>query len=322
VNLGPFQREYSDSDGRTTTYEQQSGYEFNSGTLTQTDVDNLQRIWSGELTRTDTALFSADTFRTVIIALESLTDVQLVSNPTVVTTNNSAATINIGEEYPIPSYTYNDERGTFEIQNFEFKNIGINLAVTPQINSAGFINLNIKPEISTRTGEVEFGGASGATIPIITTRKTESSVTIKSGYTLAIGGLIETRDEMSSSKVPLLGDIPGLKRMFSSETKQMERRNLIVFITAKILSASGATYRDVFSQHTLHEMGIKARDLPGFEPPPAEKELFDAIQAARDEIERIELEGRLQEQLDDLNEVKEKEAEKVEKQRRKQGGGE
>lgn len=320
VNAGPFQREYSDSDGRTSTYEQESGYEFDSGTLTQTDVDNLQRIWSGELTRTDTALFSADTFSTVISALESLTDVQLVSNPTVVTTNNSAATINIGEEYPIPSYTYNDERGTFEIQNFEFKNIGINLAVTPQINSAGFINLNIEPEISTRTGEVAFGGASGATIPIITTRKTESTVTIKSGYTLAIGGLIETRDELSSSKVPLLGDIPGLKRMFSSESKEMERRNLIVFITAKILSASGATYRDVFSQHTLHEMGIKARDLPGFEPPPAEKELFDAIQAARDEIQRIELEGRLQEQLDDLNEVKEKEAEKVERQRRKQGG--
>lgn len=317
VELGPFQRDYSDESGREYEDSVESGYEFDSSAtppLTQQDINNLQQVWSGELTRTDTAVFSADSFRTVIRALESLTDVELVSNPTVVTMNNSEAEINIGEEFPIPQYTYNEERGTFEISDFEFKNIGINLNVTPQINSAGFINLNILPEISTRTGEVEFGGASGATIPIITTRKTQSSVTIKSGYTLAIGGLIETRDENTTSSVPLLGDIPGLGRLFSSETKQIDRRNLIVFITAKILSASGATYRDVFSQRTLHEMGIKTRDLPGYEPPPGERELFDSIQASRDEVERLQTEQRLRQQLEALRSVTDKEEDKRDKQ--------
>lgn len=319
VELGPFQRDYSDQSGREYEDSVESGYTFDSSAtppLTQQDINNLQQVWSGELTRTDTAVFSADSFRTVIRALEGLTDVELVSNPTVVTMNNSEAEINIGEEFPIPQYTYNEERGTFEISDFEFKNIGINLNVTPQINSAGFINLNILPEISTRTGEVEFGGASGATIPIITTRKTQSSVTIKSGYTLAIGGLIETRDENTTSKIPLLGDIPGLGRLFSSESKQVDRRNLIVFITAKILSASGATYRDVFSQRTLHEMGIKTRDLPGYEPPPSEKELFDSIQSSRDEVERLQTEQRLRQQLEVLRSVTDKEEDKRDKQTR------
>src|SRR5690606_38516665 len=138
----------------------------------------------------------------------------VVSNPTVVTLNNSQAQIHIGEEYPIPNYTYNSERGTFEVQGFEYKPIGITLNVTPQVNAAGFINLDIAPEISKRTGEVSFGGGAGANIPIITTRKTESNVTIKSGFTLAIGGLIEKTEGNTVNRVPGLSNIPGLGRLF------------------------------------------------------------------------------------------------------------
>jgi len=247
--------------------------------------------------RFDTAVFSTDSFRAVLSALEKNTDIELISNPTVVTMNNSAARINIGEEYPIPSYTYNDERGTFEVSDFEWKNIGINLQVTPQINSAGFINLNIQPEISSRSGEVEFGGASGAVIPIITTRKTTSTVTIKSGYTLAIGGLIEQRSENQDSKVPVLGEIPFLGRLFSHKGNSIDRRNLVVFITAKILSASGATYEDVFSPRTLHEMGIKSRDVPGYEPSEDETALYNEVLKSRDEVEKLKDELKLRDEL-------------------------
>ena len=110
------------------------------------------------------------------------------------TLNNSEATINIGEDYPIPKFTYNEERGTFEISDIDYKSIGINLNVTPQVNSAGFINLDIQPEVSARAGTVTLGGASGTEVPIISTRKTATKITIKDGYTLAIGGLIESTD--------------------------------------------------------------------------------------------------------------------------------
>ncbi|MEX0330886.1 MAG: secretin N-terminal domain-containing protein [Puniceicoccaceae bacterium] len=256
--------------------------------------------------RFDSAVFSTDSFRVVLSALESNTDIELVSNPTVVTMNNSPARINIGEEYPIPAYTYNDERGTFEVSNFEYKNIGINMQVTPQINSAGFINLNIEPEISSRTGEVQFGGASGATIPIITTRKTLSTVTIKSGYTLAIGGLIEKVTGQGESKVPVLGDIPYLGRLFSSENNSTDRRNLIVFITAKILSASGATYEDVFSNSKLHEMGVSPSDVPGYEPSEAQRALTDEVMKSREDAEALMKELELREELQLLDSLKQR----------------
>lgn len=314
VQAGPLQRLYQSESSRNNDREVSSSTNISTTSTTgQNPVTTFSQTgpnesatdwWLDTVSRNDTAVFSADAFQVVLSALEVKTDIELVSNPTVVTMNNKPATIHIGEEYPIPQYTFNEQRGTFEVSNFEYKPIGVNLSVTPQINSAGFINMDINPTISSRTGFVQFGGASGADIPIITVRRTTSSVTIKSGYTLAIGGLIQTGSENRNTKVPILGDIPGLGRLFSSKGKQLDRRNLVVFITAKILSASGATYRDVFSQRTLYDMGIRSSDVPGYEPPPEEVELFDNIQKARDEVERLKTELQLRDELRMLDSVK------------------
>lgn len=305
VQAGPMSRTYDRLDSRerlpsdsftesnTTTG---SGQGVNN-TFTEQAIRSAQTNWQDLIARQDSAVFSADAFQVVLSALERNTDVELVSNPTIVTMNNKRAQINIGEEYPIPEYTYNDERGTFEVSNFEYKPIGVNLNVVPQINSAGFINLDIQPEISSRTGEVLFGGASGASIPIITVRKTNSSVTIKSGFTLAIGGLIQEDATKGDTKVPVLGDIPGIGRFFSSKSHNIDRRNLIVFITAKILSASGATYQDVFSDKTLYEMGITKNDIPGYEPTAEEKEMFTQVQNSREEIEKLKTQLEMREQM-------------------------
>jgi type IV pilus assembly protein PilQ len=312
LELGPMTRTYTGENFRNIDADRDNPNQFNgsddsfnlsnvngqtSTSLAQSSQSIAQNWYTSIAGRSDTAVFSADAFSMVISALESVDDIELVSNPTVVTMNNMPASINIGEEYPIPSYRYNDERGTFEVSNFEYKPIGINLSVTPQINSAGFINLDIKPEISTRSGVVNFGGASGAEIPIITSRKTSSKVTIKSGYTLAIGGLIQNEVTNEESKVPVLGHIPVMGRLFSSKTRQEDQRNLIVFITAKILSASGATYQDVFDAKTLHEMGVKPRDIPGVKVSDEEMELYDNVLKSRDEVEALQKELQLREQL-------------------------
>jgi len=90
-------------------------------------------------------VFNAGQFSAIISALNNLNDTKLVSNPTVVTMNNSEATINVGNEYPIPDYTYNQERGTFEVSGFKYTDIGVNLKVTPSVNSTGFIKLSVEP---------------------------------------------------------------------------------------------------------------------------------------------------------------------------------
>ncbi len=249
------------------------------------------------------AVFSAGTFSTVLSALNTLNHLELVSNPTVVTLNNSPANITIGDEYPIPSYTYNDEIGRMEVNGFEYKPIGINMTVTPQINSAGFINLDILPEISSTNGFITFGtGQSGAVdIPIVTTRKTKSRVTIKSGYTLAIGGLIEQSTEEGEASVPVLGDLPIVGKLFNRDTSTRDRSNLIVFITAKILSASGATYEDVFDQKALYEMGVSKEDLPGQELSPEEEQKYQRIMDERDRVEGLRKEMELMKEMEKLD---------------------
>lgn len=210
------------------------------------------------------AVFTADTFSVVLSALQSNQNATLVSNPTVVTMNNTEAFISIGEQYPIPNYTYNQERGTFEVSGFEYKDIGILMSVTPQVNNEGLINLKIEPEVSSTTGSTNFGGAGGAEIPIIAVRKVVTNVALKDGYTMGLGGLIESLEQDTETKVPFLGDIPGLGRLFRSDGKDNTSRNLVIFITAKILSSDGATYKDVFDPRQIRNMELQPEDIPGF----------------------------------------------------------
>lgn len=229
---------------------------------TFTQLNNL--ISTGGTTRVDSAVFSASQFNVVLSALQQLNDTKLVSNPTVVTLNNSEAQINVGSEYPIPNYTYNAERGTFEVSGFEYRPVGIILKVTPQVNAQGFIKLNIEPEVSSQNGFTTFGGAGGAEIPIIATRKAVTQVSLRDGYTMGIGGLVETNSLNGKTKVPFLGSIPGLGRLFRSDSVNEEKRNLLIFITAKTLNAEGAPPEEIFDPRMIRDMNMSRDDLPGY----------------------------------------------------------
>lgn len=240
----------------------------NTVDATDTVTDTISQlgslIGSGGTNRVSTAVFSASDFNLILSALKTQNQTKLVSNPTVVTLNNTEANINIGEEYPIPSYTYNAERGTFEVSGFEYRPIGIILKVTPQVNAQGFIKLQIEPEVSSRNGTTSFGGAGGAEIPIIATRKSKTQVSLKDGYTMGIGGLMRDTIIDGNTKVPLLGSIPGLGRLFRSDSKDEERLNLLIFITARTVSADGAAIEEVFDSRKVREMGMTRDELPGF----------------------------------------------------------
>lgn len=211
--------------------------------------------------RVASAVFSASDFNLIISALKTYNDTKLVSNPTVVTLNNTEATINIGREYPIPNYTYNQERGTYEVSGFEYRPIGIILRVTPQVNARGFIRLDLEPEVSSSNESAPFGAT---TIPIITTRKTKTQVSLKDGYTMGIGGLIENSDTIGQTKVPVLGSIPLLGRLFRADSKDMSTRNLIIFITAKTVSADGAPIEEVFDSRRVRQLKMTRDQLPGY----------------------------------------------------------
>ena len=213
--------------------------------------------------RVATAVFSASDFNVIVSALKQMNNTKVVSNPTIVTLNNTEATLNIGSEFPVPSYTYNSERGTFEVSGFTYKPIGIILKVTPQVNGRGNIMLKLEPEVSQQNGSTSFGGAGGAQIPIIATRKIKTQVSLKDGYTMGLGGLITTSRDHGGSKVPVLGSIPLLGRLFSSKNVNDSSTNLLIFITARTVSADGASPEEVFTPSAIESTGMTREELPG-----------------------------------------------------------
>ncbi len=246
----------------------------------------------------NTAVFSADAFSAVLSLYAQNDKTNLVSNPTVVTLDGEQALISIGQRFPIPNYTYNQERGIFEVSGFAYEDIGINLLVRPQVNAAGFIRLDIRPEVSSILREVNFGGASGALIPVIASRRTESQVILKDGYTLAIGGLIEHEETMVDHKVPFFGDIPLVKYLFTGKSNELNRRNLVIFITARTLNPDGSTYKEILDPRLLSDMKILESDIPGYELSQQELERLEQLdklrQSARDKqfVKQIEQESQ------------------------------
>jgi type II secretory pathway component GspD/PulD (secretin) len=210
------------------------------------------------------AVFSADQFRLVLSALQQLNSAKIVSNPTIVTLNNSEASINVGQQYPIPNYQFNQQTGTFEVAGFNYKDIGIILKVTPQVNARGFIKLTLAPEVSQNQGTTSFGGASGASIPIIGTRKAITQVSLKDGYTMGIGGLISTNFNKGTNKIPILGDLPVIGYLFKQDSRNDTVDNLVIFITAKTISAEGAPVEQIFNSEEVRQFHMKRTDLPGY----------------------------------------------------------
>ncbi len=228
-------------------------------------LDKLSSLVGGTTNdRMLNAVFSADQFRVVLSALQTLDNTKIVSNPTIVTLNNTEATINVGEERPIPNYTFSEQTGTFQISGFTYKPIGVLLRVTPQVNARGTIKLTLSPEVSQTNGNVTFGGASGTQIPIVATRKATTQVSLRDGYTMGIGGLVTQNSTTGESKVPVLGSVPLVGRLFRSDTRNSTTSNLIIFITAKSISADGAPVEEVFDSTRVRQLEMRREDLPGY----------------------------------------------------------
>lgn len=232
----------------------------------------------------DTAVFSASSFSAILRALETKNDIKLVSNPTVVTMDNEKAEIKISREFPQPDFSFNSQTGQREFNGLgEPIDVGITLAVTPTVNAAGFINLNIFPEVSSTS---EDRVIEGTAFPIRDVRTAKTRIMIKDGYTLALGGLVSKTETQQDSKVPLLGDIPFFGKLFRNESSSMEETNLIIFITAKTLNPDGTTYREVIDPRLLDAVGHTESDIPGYRLSEEELNVLQEREAARSQTQQ------------------------------------
>ena len=163
---------------------------------------------------------------------------KIKSAPQITTMDNSPAIIKVTTTDPVPQYTYNSDTGTWEINGFEKYEYGVTLEVIPQINKEGFVTLSVKPTVDEKVSDKSFVSASGleTTVPVLNTQTTSTKVMIKDGETLVIAGLIRDKVVDTVNKIPLLGDIPLLGYLFKHKNKTTEKKNLLIFITPKIVT--------------------------------------------------------------------------------------
>jgi type IV pilus secretin PilQ/predicted competence protein len=210
------------------------------------------------------AILSAPQMSVTVQALNEDADAEFLANPRVVTADNMQAKIEIIRNQPVPQLNFNEQTATAVFGGFQDKKFGNTLFVKPSINKDNFITLAVKPEISNKVGDSTFVFA-GAVVnsPIIDTRTLDSNVLIKSGDTLAIGGLLQDESLKSRTKVPLVGDVPILGYFFQSRVNVRTKRNLLVFVTPTIIDQRyGTGLEDQVSG--VHHSGEEYADPNGW----------------------------------------------------------
>jgi type II secretory pathway component GspD/PulD (secretin) len=225
----------------------------------QSGIGGLFRALSGQF-----AILSVPQMTLTMRLLNEDADAEFLANPRVVTSNNQQATIKITRNQPVPQLNFNEQTAQAVFGGFQDKEYGNTLDVTPCINKDDFVTLNVKPQISNKVGDSVFT-FSGATVssPIIDTRNIESTVLIKSGDTLAIGGLLQDELTKTHNKVPILGDIPGIGYAFQEHLNSRTKRNLLVFVTPTIIKQGYGTGLED-QVNGLHHSGEEYADPNGW----------------------------------------------------------
>ena len=176
------------------------------------------------------------TFPTIsafVRAVKTDSDFNVISTPQILTLDNEEASIEIGQNIPFVTQVVESSQTTDRpIQNFQYKDVGVTLKVTPQINEDGFIRLKIEESVKAVISQTALQGSVLA--PTTTYRTAKTSIRVKDGETAVIGGLIEARLDRGKTSTPCLGDIPAFGWLFKTTNDRDEKTNLMVFMTPRV----------------------------------------------------------------------------------------
>ena len=176
---------------------------------------------------------------------------EVLSRPQILTADNVQANISIGQQVPIVTDNRFDSYGN-QIASYEYQDVGVILTVTPRIGPDGTVKMEVSPEVSQLTSSgVEV--SANISIPIISRRTAETTVSVQSGQSVLIGGLISTTDDSRTKKVPWIGNIPVLGALFRSKTYETERKELLIILTPQVIMPSKKTYSNIMTPLEMTE---------------------------------------------------------------------
>lgn len=178
-------------------------------------------------------LFNGASSAAAINALNSITDVNVVSSPSLMVLDNQEATLQIGDEVPIATQQVVDTSDTSApiVNTISFRDTGIILNVKPRVSSGGQVILEIEQEVSSVSNTT----TSGIDSPTISQRRIETSVIVTDGQTIALGGLIQESNNQTNTQVPGAGDVPVLGALFRNRSDKVAKTELLILITPRVI---------------------------------------------------------------------------------------
>jgi len=240
-------------------------------------VDLLQGVFSLTDPTIGVAKIDMDgvTFAATIQALQTNSNANLLSTPTILTLDNEEAKIVVGSEVPFRtgSFSTTGDGSQNPFTTIQRKDVGLQLNVTPHVHDGETVRLEVAQEITAIVPEAPIGNA-GFSDVVTSKREIETSVLADDGQTIILGGLIQDDITVNDSRVPLLGDIPGVGWLFRNESKSKTKRNLLIFLRPTVIrDRAGAEAQTQRKFEEIWEVDIL---IPGAsEPSTNPSELFD-----------------------------------------------
>jgi general secretion pathway protein D len=175
---------------------------------------------------------------TLITAAQTDNNFNVIATPQLMTLDNEEASVVVAENIPFSTRVDEGTSTTDRaIQSFEYRDVGVTLKITPQINERRFVKLKIFEEISRVVSETtQLSPTQVVLAPTTTKRTAETNVQVRDGQTVVIAGLVGDNVDVSTTKVPCLGDIPIVGWLFKSESRNTTRTNLLIFLTPYIVA--------------------------------------------------------------------------------------
>jgi general secretion pathway protein D len=203
------------------------------------------------------------TFPTIaafVRAVKTDTDFNIISTPQILTLDNEEASIEVGQNIPfVTRVDLGDQTTSRAIQSFEYKDVGVTLKVTPQINEEGFIRLQVEESISAVLSQTALGGTVLA--PTTAYRTAKTSINVQAGETAVIGGLIAETLDRGTTQTPCLGNIPAFGWLFKTTSDRDDKTNLMVFLTPHVIRDTEDA-REIYGAKKDHidAEAVKARE--------------------------------------------------------------
>jgi general secretion pathway protein D len=230
---------------------------FDEGNTTTT----LSSIASGTIASTFPGfsfVFDDGNIRTILDALDSVTDIRIISAPQVLVLDNRTAELQVGDQVPVStqSSVSNTDGTAPTVNTVDFRDTGTVLRVTPRVNASGVVNLEIEQEQSSAVATT----SSGIDSPTIQQRRLRTTVLVNSGETVALGGLISDTQTDAKSGIPLLSSIPILGNLFGSTSETGRRTEILILVTPRVIrnqEEARSVTRDL--RETLHNAAALKR---------------------------------------------------------------